>query len=152
MTETRKGSPVIFRDCRVASHRCSPTYALTHGWVAPPNTINLNGHYSHHHHTTAAGFAVLASNASFAGNLILQANAAEERLEEPAASVRSAAVTAAESAGATGEGGSRHWEGRAPALPEEERRHCRMGRAPVLQEGAAVGVKSGRASAGETGG
>ena len=140
MTETRKGSLVIFRDCRMASQRCSPTYALTHGWVAPPNTINLNGHRSHHHHSTAARFAVLAWNALFAGNLILQAHAAEERLEEPAASVRSAAVTAAESAGVTGEGGSGHWEGRAPALPEEEgrpvgghtARHTAQGPAPTV--------------------
>ena len=37
ITETRKGGLVIYRDRRLAFHQCSLTYALTHGWVAPPN-------------------------------------------------------------------------------------------------------------------
>ena len=48
MTEARKGSPVIYRDCRLASHQCSPTYALTHGWVAPPNKIPWSNHTCYH--------------------------------------------------------------------------------------------------------
>ena len=59
----------------------SPTPRLQLGPSTPVNLYyhHRRSHHSPHNHTTAAGIAALAANASFAGNLLLPANAAFAR-------------------------------------------------------------------------